>query len=215
VAVTLARCQSLQEIQTAVAEEQAKQREHIRHTWRAALAERAPISAFVWDRNDQVSATTLGAAWSPDIARVARTGRALTSQNGDSELDRQGGKASVLTLPVLCRGQVIGALQLRRDSGEAWESDDIETLGLIADRLGLAMENANHLQAAQQRARLEQFISSFASKLREESDVESLLETATREIGGGLGLAALDVRLGTEDDFDSESGELRRPSVDN
>jgi GAF domain-containing protein len=213
-AVTLETCQSFHEIKSAIAEDQAAQREQIRHTWRAALAERAPITAFVWDKSDQVTATTLGAVWSPDIARVARTGRAFASQSGDSERDGPVRSGSVLTLPVSCRGQVIGALRLSRETRGPWESDEIETLGLIADRLGLAMENANHLEAAQQRGRLEQFISGFAAKLREESDVESLLDIATREIGDGLGLAALDVRLGTEDDLQGESGEVPRTSVD-
>jgi GAF domain-containing protein len=213
-AVTLETCQSLHEIKSAIAEDQAARREQVRRTWRGALAERAPISAFVWDESDQVTGTTLGAVWSPDIAHVTRTGRALASQSGDSGQNGPVRRGSVLTLPVSCRGQIIGALRLRREMERPWEREEIETLGLISDRLGLAMENADHLQAAQQRGRLEQFISSFAAKLREESDVESLLETATREIGDGLGLAALDIRLGTEGDLNGEPVEFPRTSVD-
>ena len=40
--------------------------------------------------------------------------------------------------------------------------------------------------------------------MRETLDVETVLRTAVREIGQALGLAALDVRLGTETELTDE-----------
>ena len=88
-----------------------------------------------------------------------------------------------------------------------WESQDMEAVSLIADRLGLALYNARLLQTAQRRADREHFINRVTARMREESDVESLLDTAVREIGAGLGLGALDVRLGTESDLGADPGQ--------
>ena len=207
VGVILDRCQAFQEIQGALDEELAMQRHAVRQTWRAVLAERESTAAFVYDEGDEVFATSLGAAWSPDVALSANSGQPVTSFCGNRQKETPDVTPLVLTLPIRHRGQIIGSLQLRRRPDHTWESQDIEAVRLIADRLGMVLHNARLLQAAERRADREQFINRITAKIREETDVESLLDAAVREIGAGLGLGALDVRLGIESDLGADPGQ--------
>jgi len=103
-----------------------------------------------------------------------------------------------LEIPVAARGQVIGTISVHKpgDAGE-WTAEEVELVRTLTDQVGLALESARLYQDTQRRAASERLTSEVTARIRETLDVETVLETAVREISEALGLAALDVRLGT------------------
>jgi predicted Zn-dependent protease len=64
--------------------------------------------------------------------------------------------------------------------------------------LAQTVESLRLLDETQRRAARERLTGEVTARMRETLDVDTVLQTAVREIGHALGLAALDVRLGTE-----------------
>jgi GAF domain-containing protein len=74
----------------------------------------------------------------------------------------------------------------------------------LADQAAVAMERARLLDETQKRAERERLVSMVSARMRETLDVEMVMETAVDEIGKALGLAALDIRLGTRRDLEDD-----------
>ncbi len=94
------------------------------------------------------------------------------------------------------RGEIIGALGTRGGGERRWSQDDISFIEAIAERMALAADNLRLLDETQRRVAQERLVGEVTGRMRESLDIEIVLQTAAREIGQALGLAALDVRLG-------------------
>ena len=77
------------------------------------------------------------AAWRPAVSRAAATG-VPQLHSGVEPL----GEPSRLALPLRARGQSLGVLLLVREPGRPFTGSDVEPLAELADRAGLALENA-------------------------------------------------------------------------
>jgi GAF domain-containing protein len=106
--------------------------------------------------------------------------------------------ARELALPITLRGQIIGAIGARRDEQTGWSDEDVALVTAITDQLAQTIESLRLLDETQRRAARERLTGEVTARMRETLDVDTVLQTAVREIGHALGLAALDVRLGTE-----------------
>jgi GAF domain-containing protein len=106
--------------------------------------------------------------------------------------------ARELALPITLRGQIIGAIGARRDEQTGWSDEDMALVTEITDQLAQTIESLRLLDETQRRAVRERLSGQVTARMRETLDVDTVLQTAVREIGQALGLAALDVRLGTE-----------------
>jgi GAF domain-containing protein len=104
-----------------------------------------------------------------------------------------------LALPVMVRGHVIGAINAHKpgDAGE-WTTEEVALMETLAEQLGLALESARLYQDTQQRALRERLTGEIAARMRETLDVETVLQTTIREIGERLGIAEVEVRMGSE-----------------
>jgi GAF domain-containing protein/HAMP domain-containing protein len=100
-----------------------------------------------------------------------------------------------LTVPVSLGDQTLGTIQVHRDQADQWTAEEIALLNTLADQLGLALENARLFGDSQRRAAREQLVSEVALQLRGSLDIDTVLQTAVREIGDALGLAEVQVRL--------------------
>jgi GAF domain-containing protein/HAMP domain-containing protein len=100
-----------------------------------------------------------------------------------------------LIVPVSLGDQTLGSIQVHRDHADQWTSEEIALLRTLADQLGLALENARLFDDSQRRAAREQLISEATSRLRGSLDIDTVLQTAVREIGDALGLAEVQIRI--------------------
>lgn len=102
---------------------------------------------------------------------------------------------SKLSVPIRMREKVIGTLNLRLEEDETLP----ETTALaesVAERMGLAIENARLLEDTQRRAEQERTVAEVTTKIRQTLNIETVLETAVKEIGLAMSLAAVEIHLG-------------------
>jgi GAF domain-containing protein len=150
-------------------------------------------------------------AWPVLLERVASfwTIEDITQQDGDSDdmrqfLSRFGGRGFV-NVPLQAAGRMIGFVSIHRYEAGPFSPVSIRLYETLVDQAAVALEGARLLEEAQRRAVREQTLSRVSARMRETLDTDTVLRTAVQEIAGALGLAALDLRLGTDTDL-SDSG---------
>jgi GAF domain-containing protein/HAMP domain-containing protein len=105
-------------------------------------------------------------------------------------------RRGLLKVPVKLRDQVIGAIVLEsQDPNHVWSPDEITLIQATASQAGLTVENARLLAESQRRAQREQLAAEVTGKLRASLDMETVLQTAVREIAQQLGIAQVEVQL--------------------
>ena len=86
-------------------------------------------------------------------------------------------------IPVTLRGQKIGRITLAKKDTAPLNQQDREMIDEVATQAGLAIENIRLLEDATARAKQEQLVGGLAFRFSQALDVDSLLQTATRELG--------------------------------
>jgi GAF domain-containing protein len=87
-----------------------------------------------------------------------------------------------LNIPITLRGQLIGNITFTRKSNTNWTEADRALAIEIAHQVSLALENARLLEEAQRRAAQEQSLNELTAQLSRSLDVDTLLQTALREL---------------------------------
>jgi GAF domain-containing protein len=104
----------------------------------------------------------------------------------------------IMAIPMKVRGEVIGVLDLEFES-DLIPPDTQNLMAEIAERLSLVLENARLVASAQGQVEREQLASHITERISQSLDLDTVLRTATQEIGESLGLAEVEVRLGSID----------------
>jgi GAF domain-containing protein len=101
-----------------------------------------------------------------------------------------------LRVPLELRGQQIGVITLNRHGDLAWTETDRELAQKTAAQVALALENVRLLDETRQRAVQEQMLSEFSARLSQSVDLDTLLQTAARELAALPEVADASVYLG-------------------
>ncbi|MBU0492645.1 MAG: GAF domain-containing protein [Chloroflexi bacterium] len=125
-------------------------------------------------------------AWTPAMAETLRAGKAMRSV----------AEPRSLAIPIQIRNQTIGVIDVTKPEGAApWTAEEIALFDTLADQLGVALDGAQLYQETQRRAAQERLTGEITSRMRETLDVDTVLQTAVREIGEALGITEAEVRL--------------------
>jgi PAS domain S-box-containing protein len=89
---------------------------------------------------------------------------------------------SYVGVPLLVRGQVIGALSVQSYEANAYTEADVELLTTIATQAAAAVESARLYKAEQCRARKATAVSTIAQALNATADLGSVFEAVGREL---------------------------------
>jgi hypothetical protein len=127
--------------------------------------------------------------------------------------DSEHGAASVngdgrrLAIPIRVRDLVIGTLEPYKPAGMGdWTAEELEALETVAGQLGVALDSARLYEETQIKAENERISGEIAARMRATLDIDSVLQTAVREMQHALKLAEVEIRLGT---FTSPAPESR------
>jgi GAF domain-containing protein len=104
--------------------------------------------------------------------------------------------AGSLKTSITLRGQEIGGIALSRKDNIEWNANDEELIREVANQVGLAVDNLRLLEDAQQRAKQEQTIGELATRFSQSLDIDSLLQTAARELGQLPDISEVSVFIG-------------------
>jgi putative methionine-R-sulfoxide reductase with GAF domain len=113
-----------------------------------------------------------------------------------------------LALPLVSRGQALGALTIQSRQPAAFSTDDIAVLQTMADQLAIAIDNANLIEQAHARAEREQRVRAVTDRIHRGPNAEIILQTALAELNQILGASKSVIRLGTQAGLRAELAEL-------
>ena len=84
---------------------------------------------------------------------------------------------------ITLRGNKIGDISISRKENAAWNKVDEDLIFDVAKQIGLAIDNIRLLEDATQRAKQEQTVGRLATRFGQSLDIDTLLQTAARELG--------------------------------
>jgi GAF domain-containing protein len=143
---------------------------------------------------EMITASRTREAWNRKIqdGRFSYTYTPLGMQTGKSS----GKSDHSINIPISLRGQKIGSISLERKGNVAWNQNDIDMVNEVAYQTGLAMDNIRLVDEATERARQEQTVGEIATRFSQSTDIDSLLQTAARELGQVEDIAEVSVYIG-------------------
>jgi len=130
-------------------------------------------------------------AWLAPMAQAVQTKNLTTRE-------------SELALPLMLRGQVIGAIGARWKEGKVWSQDDLALIEATTDQLAQTIEGLRLLDETQRRAAQEQLTGAITARMRESLDMERVLKTAADELFQALELDHIAIRLAPEETVSDE-----------
>ena len=166
-----------------------------------------------WDRGGAsqfpVGVTLPASAWPVALESIASFWTiedvSQTGQDGDEmrQFLAQFGGRGFVNVPLQVAGRLIGLVSIHKYEAGPFSPVSIRLYETLVDQAAVALEGARLLEDAQRRAAREQTLSRVSARMRETLDPDTVLRTAVDEIAGALGLAALDLRLGSDVDLGS------------
>ena len=119
----------------------------------------------------------------------------LRAEHAGQTVRWDGQQAMSLAIPLRVRDEVVGVLGFRKGEGETWTEDETGLLEAFAAQLETALEGARLYQDVQRRAAEDRLVGEITARLRATMDVDTVLQTAVREMGNALGIEKVELRL--------------------
>jgi len=207
VAVAIDNAQLFVETQTALENLEATHQRYLGQAWREYTA-RQTVSGY---EKMEAEIKPTGDEILPEAKQaVAERQPVLMSGDGDhgQSQPEKAPDQSTLVVPIVLRGQPIGALGVKGYEGKKhrWSAEDITLAEEIAEQLALAADNLRLLEETQRRAAREQVAGQVTTRIRETLDMETVLKTAVQEIRQALQLPEVVIRLEAPPDDGSKEG---------
>jgi GAF domain-containing protein len=105
---------------------------------------------------------------------------------------------NVVNIPLTLRGQKIGSISLSRKGNATINKSDEELIAEVASQAGLAIDNIRLLEEATQRAKQEQIVGKLAGRFSQSLDIDTLLQTAVREMAQLPDVSEVSVFIGEQ-----------------
>ena len=102
------------------------------------------------------------------------------------------GIGSILSVPVMDKGQMLGILSLYIKNIRKFTKDEIDFLFILAEQGGAAIENANLIRKLRNQS---QIFLKLAASISSSLDVKTILQTMTQDLVKDLNIKAASVRL--------------------
>jgi GAF domain-containing protein len=120
---------------------------------------------------------------------------------------------NAISAPILLRGRKIGNISIARKGDGKWTTLDEGLLEEVAGQVGLAVDNIRLLEEATQRARQEQAVGKLAAQFSQSLDLDTLLQTAARELGQLPDVSEVSVFIGQEGEQVSQPAQQKKRNV--
>lgn len=121
----------------------------------------------------------------------------LDEHNPGLDLAQQDSQ-QIFHLPIRVRGQVLGTIHARKaDTAGAWNPEESALLETLTDQLSIALDNARLYQDTQRRAARDRMVAEISNKMRRAVDMDTLIQTAVREITNAIKVPEAFIQLGS------------------
>lgn len=189
-----AQASSLQENKRLFLESEANLREIqrlnrqlTRKAWGDYLLDKRDLSGITLDKS--LTDVQKDAQWTPRMMEASQKRR-------PSIVKLDGTDASIVAVPIVLRGEVIGAIEVEI-SGELRQDDSVDIIQSVAQRLALSLDNARLFEETQFNAQQQQAINQIVGQFQSALNVDELLQMTLTEISGLVGATGGTIRLGS------------------
>jgi GAF domain-containing protein/HAMP domain-containing protein len=114
-----------------------------------------------------------------------------------------------IALPIRLRGQTLGAVEWELPA-VGFGEDKLELARDLANRLALSLDNARLFQESRRATERERLVNTIATKLTAQTNIDTILQTAVREVGQALRAPQVSIRLNTQQPAANGSGSARQ-----
>lgn len=173
--------QLAEQSRNALAEVQRLNKRLIGRAWSEYLRDQQAVTSLELDLRTDAIAERVD--WTDTLKKAIHEARLVQEGN-------------IVSVPLLVRGQVIGAMEFELDETGKLTPDDVELLKEISERFGLAAENTRLVEQSQRAAQREALINVVSSRLQTTNNVESTLAEAARSLSELLQADRVSIRLG-------------------
>ncbi len=102
-------------------------------------------------------------------------------------------------MPIVLRGEVLGALQVSEArQAREWTKEDLTLMQAVADQVALALDNARLIEETGRRAERERLVADISSRMFAANDLETIVQIASEELGHILEVKSTTVQVGME-----------------
>lgn len=121
-------------------------------------------------------------------------GKVITSKMPNEQVSIPEQNTKTIAIPIQVRDQVIGVLNVSANSEEkTWNRDEVSIVEAVAERLGLALDNARLFEETSSRASRERLVSDITTKIRSTNDPQEMVKTAMEELQRALGATHIEI----------------------
>ncbi|MBN1934467.1 MAG: substrate-binding domain-containing protein [Anaerolineae bacterium] len=119
----------------------------------------------------------------------------------DREIWEKGGHQNLVRayVPLVMRGESVGILEVGYDRYEraTITPEEVRLLRSIGERVAVAVENARLLEETRAYAAQQGAIADISARMQQATDIESLMQITSEELGRALNASRVYVRIGT------------------
>jgi GAF domain-containing protein len=148
----------------------------------------------------------------PEAQDAVQQGHSVATSIQAGEDGGEQTQVNAVAVPIKLRNQVIGVLDLRAEN----QPIALEAISLteeVADRLALALENARLFDEARLHAVRERALNQMMARFARSFDVDTVLQTAVRELGQLPRVTEVSVHIGAPEALPpTNGGEEAEPS---
>lgn len=112
-------------------------------------------------------------------------------------VEEQRDGVQVIAVPLLVRGQIVGAMEFEVDTQQSISPEDLGLLQEVGERFGMAVENARLVDESQRLAEREAKVGQITGRLQTTSDIENMLHEATTSLREILSAERVSIRIGS------------------
>ena len=121
----------------------------------------------------------------PEISKAIDTGDLIHGEDGQT-----------ISVPVKIRGQVVGAIRLKKPNiAQAWTQDEANLAIALSDQLSGALESARLYRESQQRASRESLVSDISARINASATRDAIIRETVQELGQSFGNASVTFHL--------------------
>ncbi len=130
-----------------------------------------------------------------------------------AELARRYQFRSLLAEPLIARGELVGVLQVVTCTPRAFAEEELRLIRGLANDFALSLENVRLAEEAQDRARMERLVNRISARIQGTLDLQTVMETATREVAIAAGASRCLILRGQEEGRLATAHEYCQPGV--
>jgi GAF domain-containing protein len=103
-------------------------------------------------------------------------------------------KTIPFAVPIQLRGQTLGVVEWEFPTSD-FNQEKVQLAIELVGRLALSLDNARLFEESQRAIERERLVNEIASKLTTQTEIDSILQTAVREIGQALRVPLVSINL--------------------